>query len=65
MCWVSVAHENRPVKLVPKIGDGIMAFMLGMMHPMYHTIKNGVKASEPFAEGVQRGRYHDLPETDL
>lgn len=62
---MSVAHENRPVKLVPKIGDGIMAFMLGKKYPMYHTIKNGVKASEPFTEGVQYGRYNDLPETDL
>ena len=46
MCWVSVAQENWPVELVPKIGVGIMDVHGNKMRPMYHTGKNGVKASE-------------------
>ena len=46
MCWVSVAQENWPVELVPKIGVGIMGIHVNKMRRMYHTGKNGVKAGE-------------------
>ena len=46
MCWVSVAQENWPVELVPKIGVGIMGIHRNKMRPMYHTGKNGVKTGE-------------------
>ena len=46
MCWVSVAQENWPLELVPKIGVGIMGIHVNKMRRMYHTGKNGVKAGE-------------------
>ena len=44
MCWVSVAQENWPVELVPKIGVGIMCVHVDEMSLLYHMGKNGVKA---------------------
>ena len=46
MCWVSVAQENWPLELVPKIGVGITGIHVNNMRRMYHTGKNGVKAGE-------------------
>ena len=52
MCCVSVVQENRPLELVPKIGVGIMGIHVNKMSPMYHTGKNGVKASKTLS-GMQ------------
>jgi len=42
---MSVAQENWPLELVPKIGVGIMDIHVNTMSPMYHRGKNGVKTS--------------------
>jgi len=73
VCWVSVAQENWPVELVPKIGVGIMGIHRNKMRPMYHTGKNGVKAGktqtriihecrrEAFEPEARRGFSHVRP----
>jgi hypothetical protein len=43
---VSVAQENWPLELVPKIGVGIMGIKVNKMRPVYHRGKNGVKTSK-------------------
>ena len=43
---MSVAQENWPLELVPKIGVGITGIHVNKKSPMYHTGKNGVKTGE-------------------
>jgi hypothetical protein len=62
---VSVAQENWPLELVPKIGVGIMNLYVNEMRPLYHTGKNGVKAGERQTKEFEHGRGDDLPETNL
>ena len=56
MCWVSVAQENWPLELVPKIGVGIMDIHVNKMRPVYHTGKNGVKAGVTLARIIHECR---------
>jgi hypothetical protein len=46
-----VAQENWPVELVPKIGVGIKSARVNRSMMMYHTGKNGVKASRVLKQG--------------
>jgi len=42
-----------------------MGIHMNKMSPMYHTGKNGVKASKTLTKEFEHGKCDNLPETDL